>query len=175
MKRINILAAAILTASSANAAFDEGSAILYAYDPSDHDTYFVDLGVTGQDLINGASAEITDAGLAVFLASNAGAQWSILGTVANAGIIGTSRAGESSATTGLALYMQINALNSWIADIQVASGGRSSFSIEGSNSASMDGARSTEYFNGHLLNISEGLDHKLWHVQANPSGELSEP
>ena len=51
-KKLGVLAAAVAAVSSANAAFDEGNAVLFAFDSADNDTYFVDLGVSGQDLVN---------------------------------------------------------------------------------------------------------------------------
>ena len=72
-KKLSVLAGAVLAASSSHAAFDQGNAVLFAYDSADNDTYFLDLGVSGQDLVNAESVTVTDSGLAGFLSSNTGA------------------------------------------------------------------------------------------------------
>ena len=73
-KKLGVLAAAVAAVSSANAAFDEGDAMLYAWNSANDNTYFVDLGVTGQDLVNATSVNLTDSGLAGFLSINTAAQ-----------------------------------------------------------------------------------------------------
>ncbi|MDG1937365.1 MAG: hypothetical protein P8I62_00685, partial [Pseudomonadales bacterium] len=54
-KQLSVLAGAVLAASSSQAAFDQGNAVLFAYNGSNDNTYFVDLGVSGQDLVDAAS------------------------------------------------------------------------------------------------------------------------
>ena len=54
-KQLGVLAAAVALASSANAAFDTGAAVLYAWDSGSNNSYFVDLDVTGQALVDGSN------------------------------------------------------------------------------------------------------------------------
>ena len=75
-KQLTILATSIL-AASANAAFEEGNAVLYAWDSADNDTYFVDLGAI--DLSDGSGSFIdTYGGLAAWLAFQTSVSWSVV-------------------------------------------------------------------------------------------------
>lgn len=184
MKRINSLAAAILTASSANAAFDEGNAVLYAYDPVDEETYFVDLGITGQDLVDGSSLKIKEAGLGAFLDSNQAAQWTIIASVndttlvaappagpdqpdrslANSGVVSTS--GINVGFSGSLSEVQRGMVNDWLALVQIASAGSSAFGLDGANSFIDDPSRYLGFFN--LSFIAVGSDSDIFYSQANP-------
>ena len=66
-KKLGVLAAAVTMASTANAFFDEGAAILYAWNSDNNDSYFVDLGVTGQDLVDAVPVTVHDPGLGTWL------------------------------------------------------------------------------------------------------------
>lgn len=184
-KKIGVLAAAVVMASSANAAFDTGSAVLYAWDSATNDSYFVDLGVTGQDLVNSTTVNITDAGLGSWLGGHSGAQWSIIGTVndtdkvglgglppflagslslSNSGIVGTSANGSAVGGTGGLNASQQTILNDWISVIQGESTG-SSFSVAGTNPAAADGARNGSGLNNSMVNI--GSASALFYAQAS--------
>lgn len=181
--KIIALAAAILTSSSANAAFEEGNVILFAYDPSDDDTYFVDLGFTGLELQNGVSIYITDSSLQAFLANNTGSQWTIIASIndptlvggppavgksfLNSGVISTSTSGSSVGSNGSANEQQRLIMNDWIADIQTRSGGSSSFGVAGTDSLSADGATVHGFFNDSLINV--GSNAEIFYSQANPA------
>lgn len=182
-KNINLLAAAMLTASSAHAAFDEGNAVLFAYDQADDDTYFVDLGVTGQDLVSGATVYFADAGLATFLANNAGAQWTIIASVndtvnvvgppaagaslANSGVVGTSLSGSAVGNDGTTNDQQRIIMNDWLAQVQAASAGASSFGVAGTDPSSADAARNGGFFNNSLIAVGDGA--LTYYSRANPN------
>lgn len=185
-KKLGVLAAAVAVASTANAAFDTGNAVLYAYADND-DSYFVDLGVTGQDLVNGATVDISDSGLAAFLSTNAGAQWSVIASVndtasvggppsntaslANSGVVSTSTSGSAVASSGSDNEVQRNTMNAWLADVQAAAGGSSSFFLAGTDPASADPARNGGFLNDSLIAVGSASD--LFYAQANPSDGAS--
>ena len=104
-KKLSVLAGAVLAASSSQAAFDQGNAVLFAYNDSNDNTYFVDLGVTGQDLVNGSSVSITNSGLASFLGSNAGAQWTVIASVNDTTAVGGPPAAGASLLTAAWLVL----------------------------------------------------------------------
>lgn len=182
-KKLGVLAGAVLLASSAQAAFDEGNAVLFAYDAADDDTYFVDLGVTGQDLVNAASVDLTDAGLATFLSNNAGAQWTIIASVndtdnvggppavgaslANSGVVSTSLSGAPVGSDGTTNDQQRLIMNDWLADVQAASGGASSFGVAGTDPSSADAARNGGFLNNSLIAV--GGSSAIYYSQANPA------
>ena len=182
-KKLGVLAAAVATASSAHAAFDQGNAVLFAYDSADNDTYFVDLGVSGQDLVNSTSVNLTDAGLAGFLSSNAGAQWTVIASVndttsvggppaagqslLNSGVVGSSSTGSAVGTDGTTNDQQRAIMNAWLADVQTASAGSSSFGVAGTDPVSSDNARNGGFFNNSLISV--GTTSALFYSQANPA------
>jgi len=182
-KKLGVLAAAVAAVSTAHAAFDEGNAVLFAYDSADNDTYFVDLGVTGQDLVNETSVSVTDSGLASFLSSNAGAQWTVIASVndttavggppaagaslLNSGVVGSSSTGSAVGTDGTTNDQQRAIMNAWLADVQTASGGSSSFGVAGTDPVSADSARNGGFFNNSLISV--GSTSALYYSQANPA------
>ena len=183
-KKLGVLAAAVAAVSSANAAFfDEGNAVLFAFDSADNDTYFVDLGVSGQDLVNSSSVNLTDSGLAGFLSSNAGAQWTVIASVndttsvggppaggaslLNSGVVGSSSTGSAVGTDGTTNDQQRAIMNAWLSDVQAASGGLSSFGVAGTDPVSSDNARNGGFFNNSLISV--GSSSALYYSQANPA------
>jgi len=182
-KKLGVLAAAVAAVSSAHAAFDQGNAVLFAYDSADNDTYFVDLGVSGQDLVDATSVNLTDSGLAGFLSSNAGAQWTVIASVndtasvggppaagaslLNSGVVGSSSTGTAVGTDGTTNDGQRLTLNAWLSDVQTASGGLSSFGVDGDNPVSSDAARNGGFFNNSLISV--GSSSALYYSQANPA------
>jgi len=182
-KKLGVLAAAVAAVSSAHAAFDQGNAVLFAYDSADNDTYFVDLGVSGQDLVNATSVNLTDAGLAGFLSSNAGAQWTVIASVndttsvggppaagaslLNSGVVGSSSTGSAVGTDGTTNDGQRLTLNAWLSDVQTASAGSSSFGVLGTDPVSSDAARNGGFFNNSLISV--GSSSALYYSQANPA------
>ena len=182
-KKLGVLAVAVAAASSAHAAFDQGNAVLFAYDSADNDTYFVDLGVSGQDLVNSTSVNLTDSGLAGFLSSNTGAQWTVIASVndttsvggppaggaslLNSGVVGSSSTGSAVGTDGTTNDQQRAIMNAWLSDVQSASGGLSSFGVDGSNPVSSDAARNGGFFNNSLISV--GSSSALYYSQANPA------
>ena len=181
-KKMSILAGAVLAASSSQAAFDEGNAVLFAY-ASDDATYFVDLGVTGQDLANSASVDISDAGLGAFLTSNPSAQWTVVASIndttrvagppaagaslANSGVVGTSLSGSAVGTTGSSNDTQRATLNDWLSNVQAAAGGSNSFGVEGTDPVSANAPRNGGFFNDSLIAV--GSASALFYSQANPA------
>ena len=182
-KKLGVLAAAVAAASSAHAAFDQGNAVLFAYDSADNDTYFVDLGVSGQDLVDQTSVNLTDSGLAGFLSSNAGAQWTVIASVndttsvggppaggaslLNSGVVGSSATGSAVGTDGTTNDQQRSIMNAWLSDVQAASGGLSSFGVAGTDPVSSDAARNGGFFNNSLISV--GSSSALYYSQANPA------
>ena len=182
-KKLGVLAGAVLLASSAQAAFDQGNAVLFAYDAADDDTYFVDLGVTGQDLVNAASVDLTDAGLATFLSNNAGAQWTIIASVndtdvvggppalgaslANNGVVSTSTSGSPAELVGSGAIAQAGIMNDWLALVQTASGGLDSFGVAGTDPVSANAPRNGGFFNDSLIAV--GGSSAIFYSQANPA------
>ena len=182
-KKLGVLAAAVAAVSSAHAAFDQGNAVLFAYDSADNDTYFVDLGVSGQDLVDAAAVNLTDSGLAGFLSSNAGAQWTVIASVndttsvggppaggaslLNSGVVGSSSTGSAVGTDGTTNDGQRLTLNAWLSDVQTASGGLSSFGVAGTDPVSSDAARNGGFFNNSLISV--GSSSALYYSQANPA------
>lgn len=101
-KTIGLLASSILSVGTAQAAFDQGAAILYAYDTTDDDSYFVDTGATGQDLLNLTQVSITDSGLAAFLANNIHAKWTLIASVNDTTLVaGPPAFGQSFLNSGV--------------------------------------------------------------------------
>ena len=163
--------------------FDEGNAVLFAFDSADNDTYFVDLGVSGQDLVNATSVNLTDSGLAGFLSSNAGAQWTVIASVndttsvggppaggaslLNSGVVGSSSTGSAVGTDGTTNDQQRAIMNAWLSDVQAASGGLSSFGVAGTDPVSSDNARNGGFFNNSLISV--GSSSALYYSQANPA------
>ena len=182
-KKLGVLAAAVAAASSAHAAFDQGNAVLFAYDSADNDTYFVDLGVSGQDLVNATSVNLTDSGLAGFLSSNAGAQWTVIASVndttsvggppaggaslLNSGVVGSSSTGSAVGTDGTTNDQQRAIMNAWLSDVETASAGSSSFGVLGTDPVSSDAARNGGFFNNSLISV--GSSSALYYSQANPA------
>lgn len=182
-KKLGVLAGAVLLASSAHAAFDQGNAVLFAYDAADDDTYFVDLGVTGQDLVNSATVDLTDGGLATFLANNAGAQWTIIASVndatevggppaigasfANSGVVSTSLSGAPVGIDGTTNDQQRLIMNDWLSDVQAAAAGSSSFGVAGTDPVSADAARNGGFLNNSLIAV--GGSAAIFYSQANPA------
>ena len=187
-KQLGVLAAAVAMASSANAAFDTGAAVLYAWDSSTNASYFVDLGVTGQELVNGNTVDTTDTGLGNFLTTNPGATWSVISTIndttkvglgglppflagglslANSGIVGTSSTGSPVGTTGGVNASQQTILNDWMAVIQTSAAGSSSFGVEGTDPAAADGSRNGSGLNASMISV--GTTSALFYAQANTS------
>jgi len=182
-KKLGVLAAAVAAVSSAHAAFDEGNAVLFAYDTASDNTYFVDLGVSGQDLVDAASVNLTDSGLAGFLSSNTAAQWTVIASVndstsvggppaagaslLNSGVVGSSATGSAVGTDGTTNDGQRLTLNAWLSDVQTASAGSSSFGVLGTDPVSSDAARNGGFFNNSLISV--GSSSALYYSQANPA------
>ena len=183
-KKLGVLAAAVAAASTAQAAFEQGNAVLFAYDSADNDTYFVDLGVTGQDLVNEQTVNVSDAGLASFLSSNAGAQWTVIASVndttpvggppaagaslLNSGVVGSSSTGSAVGTDGTTNDTQRETLNDWLALVQAAApANSSSFGVAGTDPAAADAARNGGFFNNSLISV--GSTSALFYSQANPA------
>jgi len=182
-KKLSVLAGAVLAASSSHAAFDQGNAVLFAYDSADNDTYFLDLGVSGQDLVNAESVTVTDSGLAGFLSSNTGAQWTVIASVndttsvggppaggaslLNSGVVGSSSTGSAVGTDGTTNDQQRAIMNAWLSDVQAASGGLNSFGVAGTDPVSSDAARNGGFFNNSLISV--GSSSALYYSQANPA------
>jgi hypothetical protein len=134
-KKIGLLAAAILSVSSAQAAFDQGSVIFYAIDldsqsGTTYDTFAVDLGVSAIDVKNGTV-------IGDNIAANAGYtnyKWGIIGTtsdtsnsVVTGGLFGsytsypntgvlTSGAGSVTATE-VSIASWISSVDDWVAGL----------------------------------------------------------
>ena len=182
-KKFSTLAGAILVASSSQAAFDQGNAVLFAYDLADNDTYFLDLGVSGQDLADAETVVVTDSGLAGFLSSNTGVQWTVIASVndtarvsgppaagaslLNSGVVGSSATGSAVGTDGTTNDQQRSIMNAWLSDVQAASGGLSSFGVAGTDPVSSDAARNGGFFNNSLISV--GSSSALYYSQANPA------
>ena len=182
-KKLGVLAAAVAAVSSAHAAFDQGNAVLFAYDVTTDNTYFVDLGVTGQNLVNASSVNLTDSGLAGFLSSNASAQWTVIASVndtasvggppaagaslLNSGVVGSSSTGSAVGTDGTTNGQQRDIMNAWLSDVQTASAGSSSFGVLGTDPVSSDAARNGGFFNNSLISV--GSSSALYYSQANPA------
>jgi hypothetical protein len=185
-KKLGVLAGAVLLASSAQAAFDT-NAVLYAWDSADNDTYFVDLGVSAQAIVDGTNVSLVDSGLEAFLAANAGSQWTIIGSIndtdlvggppaagqslANSGVVSTSLSGSAVGTDGTTNDQQRLIMNDWLADIEAASGGSSSFGVAGTAGESADPARNAGFFNDSLTAVGDATG--IFYSQADPaSGAL---
>ena len=182
-KKLGVLAAAVAAVSSAHAAFDQGNAVLFAYDVTTDNTYFVDLGVTGQNLVNATSVNLTDSGLAGFLSSNASAQWTVIASVndttsvggppafgaslLNSGVVGSSATGSAVGTDGTTNGQQRDTMNAWLSDVKTASAGSSSFGVLGTDPVSSDAARNGGFFNNSLISV--GSTSALFYSQANPA------
>ena len=182
-KKLGVLAAAVAAMSSAHAAFDQGNAVLFAYDSASDNTYFVDLGVSGQDLVEATSVNLTDSGLAGFLSSNTAAQWTVIASVndttsvggppaagaslLNSGVVGSSSTGSAVGTDGTTNDQQRAIMNAWLSDVQTASAGSSSFGVLGTDPVSSDAARNGGFFNNSLISV--GSSSALYYSQANPA------
>ena len=182
-KKLSVLAGAVLVASSSHAAFDQGNAVLFAYDTASDNTYFVDLGVSGQDLVDATSVNLTDSGLAGFLSNNAGAQWTVIASVndttsvggppafgaslLNSGVVGSSATGSAVGTDGTTNGQQRDTMNAWLSDVKTASAGSSSFGVLGTDPVSSDAARNGGFFNNSLISV--GSTSALFYSQANPA------
>ena len=172
-KQLTVLATSIL-AASAHATFEEGNAVLYAWDSADNDTYFVDLGAI--DLSDGSGSYTgTDAGLAAWLGAQTSVSWSIVQTVndttpvggppapgqslLNSGIVSTSTDGSAVGTDGTTNGQQQDTLNAWLAQVQAASGGSTSFSVAGTDPEAAGAARNGGGFGNSMiaLDASSGL------------------
>ena len=189
-KQLGVLAAAVAMASSANAAFDTGAAVLYAWDSGTNNSYFVDLGVTGQALVDGVTVDTTDTGLGNFLTTNPGATWSVISTIndtdkvansnglpgfltgglslINSGIVGTSQTGSPVGTTGGVNDSQQTILNDWMAVIQTSAAGSSSFGVAGTDPAAADGSRNGTGLNASMISV--GTTSALFYAQASTVG-----
>lgn len=181
-KKVGVLAGAVLLASSAHASFDQGNAVLYAWDSSNNDTYFVDLGVAAADL-GTATVDITSAGLAGWLAGHAGAQWTILGTnndgtavggppalgasVLNTGVISTSTSGAAVASSGSDAQTQTGLINSFIADVNAIAGAATELEQLGTDPAAATSSDASAGFNNSLIAI--GAAASIFYNQADPS------
>jgi hypothetical protein len=182
-KKLGVLAAAVAAVSSANAAFETGDAMLYAWNSANDNTYFVDLGVTGTDLTNAATVDFTDSGLASWLGTNSGATWTIVGSVndtsavggppalgssyVNSGVVSSASTGSSAFSSGATADTGRVTLNDWMADINTAAAGSSSFSVEGTDPVSADSNRNAAFFNGAQIGV--GSTSGLFYGQADPS------
>ena len=177
-KQLGVLAAAVAVASSANAAFDQGDAMLYAWNSANDNTYFVDLGVTGQDLKAGVAVNITDSGLATWLGSNTGATWSIFASVNEAaqvagppatasyqdrGVVGSSLSGTYIGSTGASSETARGTLNDWVATL---SGGSASFGVDGIDPRAANVDRNGALFADSQISI--GQASALFYGQASP-------
>ncbi len=180
-KKLGVLAAAVAVASTANAAFEEGNAVLYAWDSADNDTYFVDLGA--QDFGTNGAFIGTDAGLASWLGSQTSVSWSVVQTVndttpvggppapgqslLNSGIVSTSTDGASVGTDGTTNGQQQDTLNAWLAQVQAASGGSTSFSVAGTDPEAASSERNGLGFGSSMIALDATSD--LFDSQANPA------
>ena len=88
MKKPASLVLACLIASHSHAAFDDDSAVVVVKDAADADFYFFDLLLDGQDIVDGANAEVTSSGLAAFLAAHPGSEWALIAGVNDIGRVG---------------------------------------------------------------------------------------
>lgn len=182
MKRITILSTAILAASSANAAFDEGAAVLFAYNPNNDNTYFVDLEVSARQLRDRVSVRLFDAGLASFIAGNAFVQWSVIGSIndptpvagppnagqsyIDSGVVSTSTTGNHVGIISIQNDGQRSIMNDWIQDVKAVSNSTTSFGLAGTHPSSANAARNASFFNDSLMGLNEY--NELWYAQANP-------
>ena len=179
---------------SANAAFDTGAAVLYAWDSGTNNSYFVDLGVTGQALVDGSNVVgfkvvKNDTGLGGFLTSNPNATWSVISTIndttkvglgglppfqagglslTNSGIVGASSTGSPVGTTGGVNASQQTILNDWMAVIQTSAAGSSSFGVLGTDPAAADGSRNGTGLNASMISV--GQTSALFYAQASTVG-----
>ena len=180
-KKLGVLAAAVAVASTANAAFEEGNAVLYAWDSADNDTYFVDLGVI--DLTDGGQYFASDAGLAAWLDTQSSVEWAVVQTVndttavggppalgqslLDSGIVSTSTGGSAVGTDGTTNGQQQDTLNAWLAQVEAASGGSSSFSVAGTDPEAAGPARNGGGFGDSMIALDATSD--LFYSQANPA------
>ena len=198
-KKVGLLTTAIIISSSGYAAFDEGAAVLYAttekhfiYDGlpfSYTESYFVDLGVTGQDLVNAVSVTVHDAGLGAWLNTRSDTQWGVISTVndpslvavvagppappwappsyTNSGIVGTSYTGSTVSYNGQTNEQLKSGINDLISVIQSESNGLSSFSFkQGENETAISPQNHMGFYNSM---IGVGSVVPLFYVQADPS------
>ena len=186
-KQLGVLAAAVAVASSAQAAFDT-NAVLFAYDSSNDDTYFVDLGVTADALIGGASVDIASSqtGLGSWLSTRSGISWSVIGTVndttavggppalgkslVNNGIVSSSSTGSAVASTGSTMQQQQATLNNWLSLVEANSTG-SSFAASGLDDWSANSSINNGGFDNSLIGLNSAS--ALYYTQADPSSGAS--
>ena len=181
-------------------AFSEGNAVLYAADTTNpgnyggYPTYFVDLGVTGQDLVNGAVVDIpTHAGLHAFFTSNPGAKWTVIGSVnddtlvagppvagmsyLNRGVVGTAGSDtDNVGSSGATNEQQRAIMNDWIEDMQDHAAGATSFGVDNSHSVAADSARDGGFFWPNSA-VPIGSVSSIFYAQASPEPEtdLADP
>jgi len=187
-KKLGVLAAAVAAVSSAHAAFDQGNAVLYAYESDSENTYFVDLGVTAQDLANSVSVDITDSGLSSWLSSNTGATWPVVGTIndstlvggppavgksyANNGIIGTSLSASAVKSQTAQNLQQQETLNDWLDAVAVEANGATSVAIAGGTANASNTPRENGFFNSSAIGL--GTAAALYYNQAaNADGDTT--
>ncbi len=189
-KAATFLAASIAVAS--HAAFDPGTTILFAYDPGDDDTYFLDLGVEADHLANGLpDIYLRSVTLEMFLAANPGSMWTVVGAVndptpvagppavgmslANSGIVGTSTSGVPVAGNGSNNEFQKSILNNWIADIKSISGGSNEFIRPGSDPITANFTRNNAFFEDSLQFVNGSTNVFYAQTDPAPGGLLSDP
>ena len=96
MKLKSLCAGIAMASCCAHASFEDDTMVLVAYDPSDLDTYFIDLGVSAYRTVkseaifggplggggySGSGIYLNSGGLAAFFANNPGSQWTIYGAI----------------------------------------------------------------------------------------------
>ena len=192
-KKLSALAGAFLAASSSQAAFDEGSAVLYVYGQGEINTegvlvgfeseYYADLGVTGQDLVNGVPVIVHDAALGAWLDVIPNSEWAVIATVndpnrvanppaggdlasyTNRGFVGTSLTG-STGFAGITVNNESarREINDFIAIIKDKSDGQDSFYVAGSNTL---GRSLDDYFDSSMINLDSNVS--FFYSQANPN------
>jgi len=192
-KKLSALAGAFLAASSSQAAFDEGSAVLYVYGQGEINTegvlvgfeseYYVDLGVTGQDLVNEVPVIVHDAALGAWLDVVSNSKWAVISTVndpdrvanppaggdsasyTNRGFVGTSLTGSTGTGMGVNNESHRRAINDLITIIKDKSDGQGSFYVAGTNTL---GRSIDDYgFYNSMINLDSSVS--FFYSQANPN------
>jgi hypothetical protein len=140
-KKLSILAGAVLAASSAQAAFDSDSLVFVAVNGAG-DTYVADLGTLGT-FSAGSSTSVDPSGLGSY-------SWTVVGTnqtstplaappgiyapTANTGVLSTtSTTGSTTISTSQNVRAELEAVQSWLSDVQTAAAGSSEVSIPSGN------------------------------------------
>lgn len=193
MKKSNMaLLGSILLTSQAQAAFDPGDWFIYATADNDN-TYFVDLDIhtpLAELAPSLVPRTVSSAGLAIFIASNTGVEWRLLGldsqgspvsgppantqSCTSCGNLGTSVTGTSVTLTGSQV---INAgLSDWHDQIRLVSGGASEFSLAGTDPLSANATRNASWFGDAMADIDSGFVN-IWFDQPNAASgsTLSDP